>query len=257
MYVCYCRIHGSMEQPLSESRFAQFQFGFFLFTPYTLHITLTALVFVLGILILAPGIVLAKFALCLSLAAMSFQMLLAGALSMQAVSRPASRVVMTTGRVPTTQAFFMSPVGGDIVVIGFAVVAALGALLFSINLTAALCGCPRPLTSCNATTIDEFGELERRPYFFNDLAWQSICFDDNAVTIAWTVLGYLIVVLDVIVIWHEGRLRALTEQLYGFAKRGSGPAESYVELPSAEQGMEGVDVLVARLTRRSFQTPNQ
>ena len=246
-----------MEQPLSESRFAQFQFGYFMPVPYGTHIVLTALVFIIGILILGPGILLAKYALCLSLAAMAFQLLLAGGMAIQAISRPSSRVVITSGRVPTTEAYFMAPVGSDIAIIGFAVVAALGALLFAINLTAALCGCPRPLTSCNATTIDEFGELERRPNFFTDLAWQSICGETYAITIAWTVLAYLVVVLDVVVIFHEGRLRALTEQLYGIIKRGSGSPETFVELPSVERAMPGADVFVARLTRRSFQTPNQ
>jgi hypothetical protein len=245
-----------MEQPLSESRFAQFQFGFFLVVPYSMHLVLTALVLILGVVLLGPGILLAKYALCLSLAATAFQMLLGGAMSIQAISRPSSRVVMASGRIPTTEAYFMAPVGSDIAIIGFAVVAALGALLFAINLTAALCGCPRPLTSCNATTLDDFGELERRPNFFTDLAWQSICGETYAITIAWTVLAYAMAVLDVVVIFHEGRLRALTEQLYGIIKKGSGPAETYVELPSVEQGMEGVDVLVARLTRRNFLSPN-
>lgn len=246
----------TMDQQLSESRFAQFAFGYFMPIPYTMHIVLTALVFVFAIVLLGPGILLAKYALCLSLAAVGFQLLLAGGMSIQAISRPSSRVVITAGHIPTTEAYFMAPVGSDIAIIGFAVVAALGALLFAINLTAALCGCPRELTSCNATSLNEFGELERRPNFFTDLAWQSICGETYAITIAWTVLAYIAVVLDVVVIFHEGRLRRLTEQLYGIIKKGSGPPEAFVELPSMERGMEGTDVLVARLTRRNFQTPN-
>lgn len=245
-----------MDQPaLSESRFAQFQFGYFLFTPYSRHIILTALVVVLGLLILGPGLLLAKYALCLSLAATGLQMFLAGVMATQSISRPASRVVMSTGRAPATNVFFMAPVGVDILAISAAVIGAIGCLLFSINLTAALCRCSTiVITSCNATTVNEFNELERRPYFFNDLTWQQLCFDDWAITIAWVVLGYATVLLDCVVIWHEGQLRALTERMYGTLKRNSPPAESYVDLPSVERGMEGADVLVARLTQRRFET---
>jgi hypothetical protein len=247
---------------LSESRFAQFHFGYFLVTPYFFQLTLTALVLVFALLIIAPGVFLMKYALCLSLAATAFQLLLAGGMIIQSISRPASRTIVS--RSLRMDVFFMSPVGADIAVISFAVVGGLGCLLFAINLTAALCGCPSRDTTqdlatfifntSNASAVTDFNELERRPFFFTELAWSQLCLDDYAMTIAWTVIGYASVLLDIVVIWHEGRLRDRTERLYGSLKKGSGPADPYVELPSVEQGLEGADVLVARLSRRRFET---
>jgi hypothetical protein len=86
------------------------------------------------------------------------------------------------------------------------------ALLYAGNLTLALLGCPGRLPGNCTGTITL---AERTTLYYTTTSWDQICFDDFAITIAWAVIGYATVVLDMVAIIYQLSLRETTLREFG------------------------------------------
>lgn len=210
------------------AHFPTFLLGNILVVPYARHMILTVLVIVWSLLLLVPSLFLWKYAFCLSLAIVSTLMFGLGmALASQASTRAFDAISVTVDHDFKQQhhSIFTTAVGSDVCVAGLAIVAIAAALMFSGNLTSALVGCrsrgsPDALAqfifnTTNASTVTDWTELERRPYFATEFLWYQLCLDDYAMTIAWVVLGYASVLLCGATLWHELSLRPETARMYG------------------------------------------
>ena len=202
------------------------QLGYFLLIRRDLVLVATVFAVVYAIVLQIPSIFLFKNALTFQSGLLSIQMALAGVLVAQVIGRAWTSLQMTR------HTFLVIQNGLDIAAGGFAVAAGLASLGYAINLTLALADCPNRseesfgfflngLTNCTCEVTD-FNTLERMKYFYTQFAWFQVCFDDYAITITWTVLAYVAVVFDILVIILEFRVRL--ETVWMFARRPPAPS---------------------------------
>lgn len=175
--------------------------------PHHFHIILTVILAFWMILINAPSMFFLKSAFTFQTGLFAFQCALAGIFATQACNRVHSTIYDRDGR-----RYFKIGSGSDILAALFAIAAGVMALIYAGNLTLALFGCPgRVLSNCTGTIT----EAERTLSFYTVTSWDQICFDDFAVTIAWAVIGYATVALDVIVIVFQLSLRETSLNEFG------------------------------------------
>jgi hypothetical protein len=175
--------------------------------PHHFHIVLTTLLAFWSILMVAPSMFFVKSAFTFQTGLLVFQGFLAGAFSIQAAGRGRPTIYDSQSR-----RYFAVRSGSDYITIGFGIAAAIGAMIYAGNLTLAILGCPgREVANCTGTIT----QAERTTSFATATSWDQICFDDFAITIAWIVLGYLTVIIDIVVIIFQMMLRETTLREFG------------------------------------------
>lgn len=188
-----------------------------LLIPRNLHMALTVVTFVFFVLGTIPGWLLWKYAIAFPSALLSLLGLPGAVMAAQAISRRRTRILLKG-----EPSLFMNTTGPDYLAGSFAVVSFVGAFAYALNFTLALTGCTtRTVESlCTMTCSDlvvtnttDWSTIMTVPFFSTNIQWQNICIDDYALTIFYTIVGYLCAIVSLIVLIYEFRLRVESQKI--------------------------------------------